>query len=158
MVASAEHGNDETCILFDSGAAANCCPPDFAPEFPLLQLDERAPPLKSSSGETLNNCGRKLVAFEIEGKRLWLNFYVRDVPYSVISVARLLQQGCKATLSSEGSRPESLSGDSVPVVKYGSLSFLRPSLSTLILWSLQTSAPAIMRGLSSQFSNMLSVG
>ena len=33
-----------------------------------------------------------------------LIFYVRDVPYSVILVARLLQQGCRATLSSEGSR------------------------------------------------------
>ena len=74
VVASVGQGNDETWILFDSGAAANCCPPDFAPEFPLLQLDERAPPLKSISGQTLNICGRKLVAFEIEGKRLWLIF------------------------------------------------------------------------------------
>ena len=29
VVASVEHGNDETWILFSSGAAANCCPPDF---------------------------------------------------------------------------------------------------------------------------------
>ena len=33
VVASVERGNDETWILFDSGAPANCCPPDFAPEF-----------------------------------------------------------------------------------------------------------------------------
>ena len=90
VVASVGQGDGETWILFDSGDAANCCPPDFAPEFPLLQLDERAPPLKSISGQTLNIYGRKLVAFEIEGKRLWLNIYVCDVPYSVISVARLL--------------------------------------------------------------------
>ena len=95
--------------------------PDFAPEFPLLQLDEKAPPLKSISGQTLNIYGRKRFAFEIEGKRLWLNIYVCDVPYSVISVARLLQQGCKATLSSEGSRLEGPSGESMPVVRYGSL-------------------------------------
>ena len=74
VVASVEHGNHETWILFDFGAAANCCPPDFAPEFLLLQLDERAPPLKSISGQTLNISGGKLVAFEIEKKRLWLNF------------------------------------------------------------------------------------
>ena len=66
----------------------------------------------------MNIYGRKLVAFEIEGKRLWLNFYVCDVPYSVISVARLLQQGCKATLSSEGSRLEGPSRESTPVVQY----------------------------------------
>ena len=74
VVASVEHGNDETWTLFYSGAAANCCPPDFAPAFPLLQLDERARPLKSISGQTLNIYGRKVVAFEIAGKRLWLNF------------------------------------------------------------------------------------
>ena len=128
VVASVGQGNDETWILFDSGAAANCCPPDFAPEFPLLQLDERVPPLKSISGQTLNIYGRKLVAFEIEGKRLRLNFYVCDIPYSVISVARLLQQGCKATLSSEGSRLEGPSGESMPVIRYGSLLFLCPKL------------------------------
>ena len=53
VVAPVDHPQDETWILFDSGAAANCCPPDFAPEFPLLRLDERAPPLKSISGQTL---------------------------------------------------------------------------------------------------------
>ena len=53
VVASVDHPQDETWILFDSGAAANCCPPDFAPEFPLLRLDERAPPLESISGQTL---------------------------------------------------------------------------------------------------------
>ena len=126
VVASVGQGEDETWILFDSGAAANCCPRDFAPEFPLLQLDEKAPSLKSISGQTLNIYGRKLVAFETEGKRLRLNFYVCDVPYSVISVARILQQGCKATLSSEGSRLEGPSGESTPVVKYGSLLFLCP--------------------------------
>ena len=118
-------GEDETWILFDPGVAAKCCPPDFAPEFPLLQFDEKAPPLKSISGQILNIYGSKLVAFEIEDKRLWLNFYMNfyiwDVPYSVISVARLLQQGCKVTLNSEGSRFEGLSGESMPVVRYDSL-------------------------------------
>ena len=38
------------------------------------------------------------------------------------------QQGCKATLSSEGSRLEGPSGESMPVVRYGSLLFLCPKL------------------------------
>ena len=50
VVASVGHGNHETRILFDAGAAANCCFSDLATEFPLLQLDERAPPLKSIQG------------------------------------------------------------------------------------------------------------
>ena len=129
VVASVYHPQDETWTLFVSGAAANCCPQDFAPEFPLLRLDEKAPPLKSISGQTANIYGRKLVAaFAIEGKRLRLNFYVRDVPYSVVSVARLLQQGCKATLTSEGSRHEGPSGEVMPVVRYGSLLFMCPKL------------------------------
>ena len=92
MVAAVDHPQDDTWILFESGAAANCCPPDFAPEFPLLRLDERAPPLKSISGQTVNIYGCKLVAFEIEGKRLWLNFYVCDVPYSVDFCSRVVKR------------------------------------------------------------------
>ena len=58
VVASAAHPHDETWILFDPGAAATCCPPEFAPQFSLLQLDERAPPFKSISGQTFNIYGR----------------------------------------------------------------------------------------------------
>ena len=39
VVASVDHPQDETWILFDSGAAANCCPPDFGPEFPLPDFE-----------------------------------------------------------------------------------------------------------------------
>ena len=147
MLASVDHPQDETWILFDSGAAANCCPPDFAPEFPFLRLDERAPPLKSMSGQTLNIYGRKLVAFEIEGKPFWLNVYVCDVPYSAVSVARLLQQGCKATLTSEGSRLEGPSAEVTPVVRYGSLLFMCPNLSVSILRSMRTSVLLSMHSL-----------
>ena len=57
--------------------------------------------------------------------------YVCDVPYSVVSVARLLQQGCKATLTSEGSRLEGPSGEVMAVVRYGSLLFMCPRLVSL---------------------------
>ena len=61
------------------------------------------------------------------GDRLWLNFYVCDVPGSVISVARRPQQGCKA-LSAEDSRLEGLSGEGMPAVRYGLLLFKCPKL------------------------------
>ena len=43
----------DTWILFDSGAAASC-PRDFAPDWPLLPLSGKPPPLKSISGQRLN--------------------------------------------------------------------------------------------------------
>jgi len=69
--------------LFDSGAAASCCPRDFAPDWSLLPLSGKPPPLKSISGQPLNIYGRKLVEFELDGMR----FYVCDVPYNVLSVS-----------------------------------------------------------------------
>ena len=62
--------------LFDSGAAASCCPT-------LLPLSGKPPPLKSISGQPLNIYGRKLIEFELVGMR----FYVCDVPYNVLSVS-----------------------------------------------------------------------
>ena len=44
----------DTWILFGSGAAASCCPRDFAPDWPLLLLSGKPPPLKSISGQPLN--------------------------------------------------------------------------------------------------------
>ena len=70
-----------TWILFDSGAAANCCSRDFAPAWPLLPLTGKPPPLKSISGQPLNVYGRKLVELEMDGSTFWLRFYVCDVPY-----------------------------------------------------------------------------
>ena len=105
VVASIEHGNEDARILFDSGAAANCCPSDFAPEFSLLQLDKKAVFLDRLQTFMIGN----LLLLGFEGKPSWLNFYVCG--------ARLLQQGCKATLTFEGSRLESPSGESMPVIR-----------------------------------------
>ena len=37
----------ERCILFDSGPAAHCCPLDYAPDCPLLQVGKNPPRLKT---------------------------------------------------------------------------------------------------------------
>ena len=44
---------DKSWILFDSGACANCCPEWFAPDYPILPLNESAPSLRSLPGKTL---------------------------------------------------------------------------------------------------------
>ena len=88
-------------ILFDSGASANCCPKDFGSEWPLLPLNGEPPPLRSISGQPLHtSCLRPSVV------RMTLDGFPRcfhvicDVPYPVISVARLLLQGYKVNMNS----------------------------------------------------------
>eukprot|EP00439_Symbiodinium_sp_Y106_P065852 s317_g10.t1 len=55
---------DKSWILFDSGACANCCPEWFAPDYPVLPLNESAPSLRSLSGKTLDVQGRKIVQLD----------------------------------------------------------------------------------------------
>ena len=117
-----------TWILFDSGAAANCCSRDFAPEWPLLPLTGKPPPLKSISGQPLNVYGRKLVELEMDGSTFWLHFYVCDVPYSVVSVARMLLQGYKVELEKDNSMMKAPHGQEMKVTRHGSLLFLCPSV------------------------------
>ena len=116
-------------ILFDSGAATHCCPKDFASEWPLLPLTGKAPPLRSISGQPLTIFGRRLVKVDFEGQSCFLHFYVCDVPYCVVSVGRLLRSGSDVNLSSRN--PNTLStpdGHKVPIIRHGSLLFLRPTL------------------------------
>ena len=77
-------------ILFDSGAAAHCCPKNFAREWPLLPLQDRAPPLRSVTGQLLNIYGRRLVGMKIGDVEFHMHFYVTDIPYLIVSVGRLL--------------------------------------------------------------------
>ena len=44
----------EHWILFDSGAAARCCPADYAPDYPLLPVGKDPPTLRSVTGKPLN--------------------------------------------------------------------------------------------------------
>ena len=77
----------DTWILLGSRAAASGCPRDFAPDWPLLPLSGKPPPLKSISGQPSNVYGPKLIEFELDSISLWLHFYVCDVPYTVLSVS-----------------------------------------------------------------------
>ena len=67
QLASAVWQDREPWLLFDSGAAAHCCPKDFAPEWPLLPLTGRA------SGQPLLIYGGKLAQFEPDGCTCWLH-------------------------------------------------------------------------------------
>ena len=116
-------------ILFDSGAATHCCPKDFASEWPLLPLTGKAPPLRSISGQPLTIFGRRLVKVDFDGQPCFLHFYVCDIPYCVVSVGRLLRSGFDVSLSSKKQNTLSTpDGHEVPIIRHGSLLFLRPTL------------------------------
>ena len=119
---------DAPWILFDSGAAAHCCPLDFASDWPLLPLTGRAPSLRAISGQALTVYGRRLVKVEFNGQPCFLHFCVCDVPYCVVSVGRLLRQGYQVNLSMDEHTLSTPDGRKVPVVRHGSLLFLCPSL------------------------------
>ena len=118
----------EPWILFDSGAATHCCPRDFASDWPLLPLTGKPPPLRSISGQPLTVYGRRLVKVDFEGQPCFLHFYVCDVPYCVVSVGRLLRSGFEVKLTAESQTLSTPEGQCVPVIKHGSLLFLRPTM------------------------------
>ena len=119
---------DTSWILFDSGTAANCCPKNFAPEWPLLPIAGVKPPLRSVTGQPLKIYGRKLVGMKSGNCEFYLHFYVTDIDYPLVSVGRLLNQGCQVELSSEEMVLKSPCGSKIPFHRRGSLLFMKPSL------------------------------
>ena len=119
---------DTSWILFDSGAAANCCPKNFAPEWPLLPITGTKPPLRSVTGQPLKIYGRKLVGMKSGDCDFYLHFYVTDIDYPLVSVGRLLNQGCQVERSSEEMVLKSPCGSKIPLYRHGSLLFMNPSL------------------------------
>ena len=119
---------DTSWILFDSGAAANCCPKNFAPEWPLLPITGVKPPLRSVTGQPLKIYGRKLVGMKSGNCEFYLHFYVTDIDYPLVSVGRLLNQGYQVELSSEEMVLKSPCGSKIPLHRHGSLLFMKPSL------------------------------
>ena len=120
--------DSEPWILFDSGAATHCCPRDFAKDWPLLPLTGKPPPLRSMSGQPLTVYGRRLVKVDFDGQPCFLHFCVCDVPYCVVSVGRLLRSGFEVKLTAESQTLSTPEGQCVPVIKHGSLLFLRPTM------------------------------
>ena len=78
---------DATWILFDSGASANCCPPWFAEDYPLLPVGGNCPILRSISGKTLDIIGKRVVELDCGGHSLCIHFYVcQSIPFPLVSV------------------------------------------------------------------------
>ena len=126
---------DKSWILLDSGACANSCPEWFAPDYPVLPLNESAPSLRSLSGKTLDVQGRKIVQLDCgNGHSLSVQFYVcTGIPFPLVSVARLLLQDFWTVMAKDYLALIDPMGNPVPIEHWST--FVR--LSYRMLWQMQ---------------------
>ena len=118
----------EHWILFDSGAAAHCCPLEYAPDYPLLPVGKNPPKLRSVTGKPLNITGRKLIRYDAAGVTLFTNYYVCDVPFCIVSVARMLLQDFCTVLSKDSMKLLTPQRASVDITRRGTLLYLTPEI------------------------------
>ena len=89
------------------------------------RLNGEPPPLRSTSGQPLHVYGRHLIRMTLDGVPVCFYFYVCDVPYPVISVARLLLQGYKVNVDSPDTCTlRTPDAQEARVIRQGSLLFL----------------------------------
>ena len=115
-------------ILFDSGAAAHCCPLDYAPDYPLLPVGKNPPDLKSVTGMPLNIIGRKLIRYDAPETVLYINYYVCDVPFCILSVARLLLQDFCTVPTKDSMKLLTPQRTSLDITRHGTLLYLTPDI------------------------------
>ena len=151
---------DKSWILFDSGACANCCPEWFAPDYPVLPLNESAPSLRSLSGKTLDVQGRKIVQLDCgNGHSLSVQFYVcTGIPFPLVSVARLLLQDFWTVKAKDYLALIDPTGNPVPIVRQGTLVYLTP---TVIPYAVADAArmaasclPEVMTGIETELGSV----
>ena len=118
-----------TWILFDSGASANCCPPWFAEDYPLLPVGGNCPILRSISGKTLDIIGKRVVELDCGGHSLCIHFYVcQSIPFPLVSVARFLLQDFWTIMSRNFMALMTPTCKAVPIVRQGTLVYLTPTI------------------------------
>ena len=116
-------------VLFDSGAAANVCPKNFASEWPLLPLTEPPPPLKAISSDFLKILGRRLVGMTFGNVDMFIHFYVREsISYAIVSVARLLKQGYHVEMGPHHKTLRTPNNHLIPIEQHGSLLYLNAEI------------------------------
>ena len=80
-------------LLFDTGAAAHCCPRDSANDYPLLPVGVNPPTLRTVTKQDITIIGRRLVGYDFGGSTVYIHYYVTNIPYCVVAAGRLLSQG-----------------------------------------------------------------
>ena len=80
------------------------------------------------TGKPLNIVGRKLIKYDANGVTLYVNYYVCDVPFCLVSVARLLLQNYCAVLGKDYMKLVTPQEETIPVTRHGTLLYLTPSM------------------------------
>ncbi len=86
----------------------------------VTSIGKNLPGLKSVIGKPLNIIGRKLVRYDASGVTLFTN-YVCDVPFCIVSVARMLLQVFCTVLTKDSMKLLTLQCDSVDITRHGTL-------------------------------------
>ena len=84
---------------------------DYAPDYPLLPVGKDPPKHRSVTGKPLNILGRKLIKYDAAGVSLFVIYYVCDVPFCLVSVARMLLQGYWTVLGALFQTPDPEAGN-----------------------------------------------
>ena len=77
------------------------------------------------SGSPITTYGRRLCGIKFGSATLYIHFYVCDVKEPIVSVVRLLHQGCHVTLSNDGNILYTPDGTPVDIVRRGALLYLQ---------------------------------
>ena len=102
--------------------------PDYASDDPLLPLGENLPKLRSATGKPLQLYGRRLVRYNCDGVYLNVNYYVCDVSFCLVSVARMVLQGFWTVLGQDCLMLLTPEGEKKSITRHGTLLYLTPSL------------------------------
>ena len=87
------------------------------------------PSLRSVTGKSLDIVGRRLIELDCCGHSICVNFYVcTDIPFPLVSVARLLLQGFCTVLGRDHMCVLTPESKTVPVTRSGALLYITPTV------------------------------
>ena len=98
---SVQQDENKVDIMIDSGAATQVCPPWFAPNTPMYNLEHgQGPQLRTATDENIPVYGYKWALMtNVNKQQLVVPFFVCEVTQPILSVTRLAEQGFNTQLN-----------------------------------------------------------
>ena len=94
-------GSPTDRVMVDSGAAHSACPPDYANEHELREV-QREIQFQTASGELLEHHGEKLVPYITQDTIMGITYQVTDVEGAVAAVSSMTDGGMTVVFSPQG--------------------------------------------------------
>ena len=107
-------------VMVDSGAAHSACPPDYANEHEVREV-QRKIQFQTASGELLEHHGEKLVPYMAQGSVMRITYQVTDVEGPVSAVSSMNDGGMTVVFSPQGAWV----CDETPLKRAGSIELKR---------------------------------